>query len=164
MKKSASRTENHKTKKPHKPKHHLIRNAIGLGLLGTVTTATATVLGAWGAWQYVKVEADNRRRHTSDFNNVVTANTYHGRVHRANQNMTLTTATMTYHVVDPFAILDKLAKAHAETLKNDPSSHSTPLNGNDDFVVTVLAELSQKGRYGYLGHLDYQLTIVGVPD
>ncbi len=161
-----------KPKKSKKPKHHRLRKVIGWGVLGAATTAAASaiagVVGGWTAWQYVKVEATNRRRHTPEFNTVITANTYCGMVHKDNHNFTLTTAAKTYHVIDKLAIIEKLAKERAETLaKNKPKDKKSPhSNVSDyyDFEVCVLAELSEKGRYGYLGHLDYQLTIVGVPE
>lgn len=162
MAKKSHQSEQKKTKQ--KPKRHFIRKAIGLGLLGTATAVTTTAVGAWGAWQYAKAAATHRRRHTADFNNIVTANTYRGMVHKDSHSFTLTTATMTYHVLDPFAIVDKLAKDHAEQLKQNFNTDTQTISDYYDFEVTVLAELSQKGHYGYLGHLDYQLTIVGVPE
>lgn len=147
-----------------KPKRHFIRNAIGLGLLGTVTTVTATAVGAWGAWQYIKLDATSRRRHTPEFDNVITANTYCGMVHKQGDDFTLTTAAKTYHVIDKLAIIEKLAKDYRDELAHDKATKHQKVSDYYDFEVCVLAELSEKGKYGYLGHLDYQLNIVGVPD
>lgn len=166
--KKTSTAKKNTKKHNQKPKRHLIRNLVGLGVVGTITTTAATVAGAWGAWQYVKAEAHNRRRHTSAFNKVVTANRYCGLVHRSGDEFTLTTASATYHVVDPLAIIDSIAKQHAQNRReaqhNKPSSQDKKnipaVNDYYDINVCVVAELSQKGHYGYLGHLDYQLTIV----
>lgn len=161
-----AKCDNKHCKKKHgkKKSRHLVRKAIGLGLLGTATTATVAVGGAWSAWQYVKAEATNRRRHTPEFNNIVTANTYCGMVHKNADEFTLTTASKTYHVIDKLAIIEKLAKERNAELAKDKATKDQKVSDYYDFEVSVLAELSPKGRYGYLGHLDYQLNIVGVPD
>lgn len=166
MKKSGDIKDKRKAKKT---KRHLIRKAIGLGLLGTATAVTTTAVGAWGAWQYAKAERHNRRRNHPLFDKVITANRYCGQVHKDERGMTLTTPSATYHLLDPLSIVDGLVKARSEQAKadkkDDPSLKISDYDNTVyDIEVCVLGELSKKGRYGYLGHLPYQLTIVGVVD
>ena len=162
-----------KQQKATKPKRHTLRNIVGLSVVGGTAAVGATVAGIWGGWQYVKAEAKNRRRHTPAFNKLVTANTYCGTVHKDGERFTLTTAGGTYHIVDPLAVIDKIAHAQLEKAKHDKTQHKPQVSRyqpNDrpsayyDVPVCVVGDLSQKGRYGYLGQQDYQLTVVEAAD
>lgn len=79
----------------------------------------------------------------------ITPQSYTGLVHKSLEIFTFTTPAMTYHVADPSNLLDELAKEQGIT---------TPFYDIDTCVRGVLSE---KGQYGHLGHLDYQLNIVG---
>lgn len=74
---------------------------------------------------------------------------YTGLVHKSLENFTFTTPAMTYHIADPSNLIDKIAKEQGI---------ATPFY---DLETCVRGVLSPKGQYGHLGHLDYQLNIVG---
>lgn len=148
--KHQNRRDNSKNpaKKPKK-KRHILRKVVGAAAIGTVATTAMTAAGAVATWQYLTHQTRHRRSNLEVYDDVITARPYQGRVHRDAQTFTLTTAAKTYHVLDPLAIIDTLVKEQDNT------------SDYYDCHVCVLAEVSPKGRYGYLGHLDYQLTVTG---
>lgn len=74
---------------------------------------------------------------------------YTGVVHKSLEIFTFTTSAMTYHVSDPSQFIDEIAKEQGIT---------SPFY---DLETCVRGVLSPKGQYGHLGHLDYQLNVVG---
>lgn len=74
---------------------------------------------------------------------------YTGMVHKSLEIYTFTTAAMTYHVSDPSQFIDEIAKEQGIT------------SAFYDLKTCVRGVLSPKGQYGNLGHLDYQLNVVG---
>lgn len=74
---------------------------------------------------------------------------YKGVVHKSLEIYTFTTEAMTYHVSDPSLFIDEIAKEQGIT---------APFY---DLETCLRGVLSPKGTYGHLGHLDYQLNIVG---
>lgn len=74
---------------------------------------------------------------------------YTGVVHKSLEIYTFTTPAMTYHIADPSQFIDEIAKEQGIT---------SPFY---DIETCVRGVLSPKGHYGHLGHLDYQLNVVG---
>lgn len=170
---SKRQSRQHHPSQPAQPKRHRLRQLVGLGVVGSAAAVGATVAGVWGGWHYMKAQAQHRRDHTAGFNKLVTANTYHGLIHKDGDELTLTTAGGSYHVLDPLAIIDKIAKARLASADKEKVAHKPQVSRYDnldrpnryyDLPVSIMAEVSQKGRYGHLGRFDYQLTVVEAAD
>lgn len=120
----------------------------GLTLLGTATATAISAIGAVSAWRYFNMQHQHRRQMLSN-NPKVVVKCYQGKIYQQYQYLVLTTASTSYAIHDPFGVIDSLAKEQQITDKHY------------NFEVCVMGEVSQKGQYGYLGQLDYQLTITG---
>ena len=149
---SKSKCKAQQQQQQHPKKRHPLRTLAKIAVAGTAGTVTLTALGVVGAWQYIKFEAKNRRDHTPGYENAINIHEFRGRVHHDAHNFTLATPSMTYHLHDPHAVIAELAKA--------ADKHTL----NDDFEICIKAEVSPKGHYGYLGHLDYMLTVISPCD
>ena len=146
-------------------KRHVVAKLIGVGVTAaTAATGTTAVLGSYGAWQYAKQQYKARRLYTPAFSGVVTNQHFKGKVHKVGEYLTFVTDGATYALNDPLLRIQSLYQSN-KTPTDNQASHQTKLMDQvhcDD--VTIVAELSEKGHYGYLGHLDYQLTVVDTAD
>lgn len=153
-----------KHRKPNRQKkRHALPKLLGLAAAATVTTGVVGVAGAFGAWQYAKQQHQTRRKHTQGFHGEIGAKRYVGQVHKVGNYLTLVTDGASYDIYDPLFKLDTLYQA--DKTPSDSGSQCKKLidNVHCDHVC-ISAELSQKGRYGYLGRLDYQLTVIDLCD
>lgn len=119
--------------------------------LAMVVTGTATWLLAKANSQALRtqtVQKEATENVKSHIPNIAPQN-YTGMVHKSLEIFTFTTPAMTYHIADPSNLIDDIAK---EQGINAPFY---------DLETCVRGVLSPKGQYGHLGHLDYQLNIVG---
>ncbi|BFL69108.1 hypothetical protein SKB0120_01700 [Moraxella osloensis] len=145
-------------------KRHVVAKLIGVGVTATAATGVTAVLGSYGAWQYAKQQYRARRLYTPAFSGVVTNQHFKGKVHKVGEYLTFVTDGATYALNDPLLRIQSLYQSN-KTPTDNQASHQTKLIDRvhcDD--VTIVAELSEKGHYGYLGHLDYQLTVVDTAD
>ena len=136
-------------------RHPILKTVLGLAAFGigaSVATTAAVVGGTVAGVKYVKHQMHRRRAPLRDFRGLEATNLYRGRVHRDAQTFTLTTTSKTYAIDDPMAVIDRLAQQQGIR------------TAFYDFDARVLARVSRKGKYGYLGHLDYELTVVGLPE
>lgn len=127
---------------------NILRKLTGLALLGTATTTALSALGAVTVWRYFNHQHQHRRQIIPSHQEIV-AKCYQGKIYQQYQYLVLTTQSMSYAIYDPLGIIDNLAKEQQITDKHY------------NFEVCLMGEVSQKGQYGYLGQLDYQLTITG---
>lgn len=119
-------------------------------------TFLAMVVTSGATWLLAKANSQALRDTTQPIadsvkNNItdIKPQNYIGLVHKSLETFTFTTAAMTYHVADPSNYLDEIAKQQGI---------ESPFY---DLETCVQGILSPKGQYGHLGHLDYQLNIVG---
>lgn len=129
-------------------KSSILKKLTTLTLLGTATSTAISIFGAVSAWQYLKYQQHHRRQNLVN-NPEIVANRYQGTIHKHNQYVTLTTQSMSYAILDPLGVVEALAK------------EQNIVNEYYDFDICVVGEVSQKGQFGYLGQMDYQLTITG---
>lgn len=120
--------------------------------LAMVVAGGATWLLAKANSQALRKEDTNRNDGVKNYIPEIKPQDYTGLVHKSLEIFTFTTPAMTYHIADPSDIIDDIAKEQGIT---------TPFYDLDTCVRGVL---SPKGQYGHLGHLDYQLNIVGRSD
>ncbi len=112
-----------------------------------IFTLITSVGSLWLTWQIMKIKAQARR--IDIFSTEISEKplSYSGQVHKNSHFFTLTTPAKTYHLYDPYAILDTIAKQQGFT------------DNNYSFTTCIQAIRSPKGNYGYLGQFDYQLTV-----
>ncbi|ELA09478.1 hypothetical protein MOMA_03710 [Moraxella macacae 0408225] len=122
------------------------------GLIATTTATTATVIGVFATYQYFQHQTKQRRNYTVLADHQIHAQRYHGHIQKIGNNATFSNQSATYHLYDPMSVIDDLAK--------QAGVQTTPDNQVLDFEAEFIAELSQKGHYGTLGHHDYQLTVL----
>ncbi|MFW2177450.1 MULTISPECIES: hypothetical protein [unclassified Moraxella] len=146
-----SQDKQNSDKKPDK-KPSLLWRVAKWSALATATTGAVTTLGVVGGWHYLKSDAKHRRQHLQGYHNEVSVQSYCGRIEKTPNGLTLVTDATSYHLHDPMAIIDDLAKEAGIT--------QAPRQKVYHFDGCVMATISPKGHYGYLGHLPYQLTVV----
>ncbi|WP_290000396.1 hypothetical protein [Faucicola atlantae] len=147
-------TTNPKSRVTKRSRHPIAKTLLGLTAFGVgagVATTAAVIGGAVAGVRYIKRQMHDRRAPLRDFRGLEATNLYRGRAHRDAHSFTLTTPSKTYALDDPMAIIDHLAREQGI---------DTPFY---DIEVCVFARVSRKGKFGYLGHLDYELTVVGRP-
>lgn len=154
--KHANKKNHNKPKKQatKRSRHPIAKTLLGLTAFGVgagVATTAAVIGGAVAGVRYIKRQMHDRRAPLRDFRGLEATNLYRGRAHRDAHSFTLTTPSKTYALDDPMAIIDHLAREQGI---------DTPFY---DIEVCVFARVSRKGKFGYLGHLDYELTVVGRP-
>ncbi|WP_019519762.1 hypothetical protein [Faucicola boevrei] len=147
-----TQADNSQTKTEEKKSKFNLLTLVKVGLVTTTTATTATAIGIFGTYQYFKRHTKQRSEHTALVDQQITAQRYHGRIHKIGNNATFSNQSATYHLYDPMSIIDDLAKQAGVKATTD--------NQVLDFETEFMAELSPKGHYGMLGHHDYQLTIL----
>lgn len=153
-----------KSKRKPRSKGRFFAKAVGVGMTAIAATGATVVLGSYGAWQYAKQQYKTRRLHTPAFNGVVTHQHFTGRVHKVGDYLTFVTDGATYALNDPLLRITSLYQSNKTPTKDNADTQSKLIDQVHCDDISIIAELSEKGHYGYLGHLDYQLTVIETAD
>lgn len=158
-----SKAAKHTKRKPRK-KRHLFAKVVGVGVTATAATGATAVLGSYGAWQYAKQQFNTRRLYTPAFSGVITPQRFTGKVQKVGDHLTFVTEGATYALVDPLLRIPSLYQSNKTPTQGNAAKQHKLMDQVHCDEMTIIAELSEKGHYGYLGHLDYQLTVVETAD
>lgn len=147
-----------------KKKRHIFAKLVGVGITATAATGATAVLGSYGAWQYAKQQFKTRRLYTPAFSGVITPQRFTGKVQKVGEQLTFVTEGATYALEDPLLRIQSLYQANKTPAEGNVAKQRKLMDQVHCDEISIIAELSEKGHYGYLGHLDYQLTVVETAD